>query len=146
MAAENLHLTLRFLGGVASATVEALAGELAGLEAFAFQLQTGGLGSFGSGRRVRVVFLRLEQGEQEALALARRVEDACRRLGLPPEERPFNAHVTLARARDRFGAQLPELPPPPALAPWRAAELIVYRSRLGRPAVRYEPLHTFRLS
>ncbi len=126
--------------------VEGLALELAALSAPGFVLQTGGLGSFGRGSRVRVVFLRLLQGEPEVLALARRIEAACRRLGLPPEERPFNAHVTLARARDRFGAALPDLPAPPADAGWHAGELIVYRSRPGPGGPRYEPLHSFGLS
>ncbi|HLQ62188.1 MAG TPA: RNA 2',3'-cyclic phosphodiesterase [Candidatus Acidoferrales bacterium] len=145
VAAENLHLTLRFLGGVQAAVAEALARELAELAAPAFELQLGGLGSFGRGRRVRVIFLRLEKGEPEAAVLARRVEEACRSLRLPPEERPFNAHLTLARARDRFGAPLPELPSPPELPGWRAAELIVYRSRLGRQGARYEAVHSFPL-
>ena len=46
-------------------------------------------------------------------ALAAKVEAECGSAGLEPEARRFNAHLTLARARARDGASLPELPPPP---------------------------------
>ncbi len=125
---ENLHLTIRFLGHVELTLAE------------------GDIGSFKRSRLVRVVWLGLTSGEDEIKALAAKVEAECGSAGLEPEARRFNAHLTLARARARDGASLPELPPAPDLAAWRADELILYRSRLGRAGSLYEPLRRIRLS
>jgi RNA 2',3'-cyclic 3'-phosphodiesterase len=81
-----------------------------------------------------------------AVALAAQVEAECGRAGLAPEARPFQPHLTLARARDRDGSALPPLPPLPALSPWRASELVLYSSHLGRLAAVYEPLQTLALN
>jgi RNA 2',3'-cyclic 3'-phosphodiesterase len=106
----------------------------------AFDLKLGDLGTFKRGRLARVVWLSLSAGAREAAALAELVEAECVRAGLEPEGRRFNAHLTLARARARDGSQLPVLPKPPDLPGWRATELILYRSRLGRGGSVYETL------
>jgi RNA 2',3'-cyclic 3'-phosphodiesterase len=93
-----------------------------------------------------VVWLGLASGQEEIAALAKQVEAECVGAGLEPEARRYHAHLTLARARARDGALLPELPAPPELEPWRADELILYRSRPGRGGSVYEPLRRIRLS
>ena len=143
---ENLHLTIRFLGHVELTLAEGIADRLATASLTAFDLQLGDIGSFKRSRFVRVVWLGLTSGEDEIKALAAKVEAECGSAGLEPEARRFNAHLTLARARARDGASLPELLPPPELAAWRADELILYRSRLGRAGSLYEPLRRIRLS
>jgi 2'-5' RNA ligase len=94
---------------------------------------------------VRVVWIGLRAGTEAAVALAAQVEAECGRAGLAPEARPFQPHLTMARARDRDGSALPPLPPLPVLSPWRASELVLYSSHLGRPAAVYEPLQRLRL-
>jgi RNA 2',3'-cyclic 3'-phosphodiesterase len=143
--AANLHLTIRFLGQVEEAVAEGIVDRLAAHDLRAFDLRLGGLGTFKRGRLVRVVWLGLASGGGEIRALAAAVEAETVGAGLEPEARHFNAHLTLARARPREGAPLPELPPPPEQAPWRAEELILYRSRLGRAGSVYEPLRSLRL-
>jgi 2'-5' RNA ligase len=91
------------------------------------------------------VWIGLRTGGGEAVALAAQVEAECGRAGLAAESRPFQPHLTLARARDRDGAALTPLPPLPVLEPWRASELVLYSSHLGRPAAVYEPLQRMRL-
>ena len=138
--ASNLHLTVRFLGHVELAMAEGIADRVAASGPRAFDLQLGDLGTFRRGRLARVVWLGLNAGAREAAALAELVEAECVQAGLEPEGRRFNAHLTLARARARDGSQLPVLPKPPDLPGWRATELILYRSRLGRGGSVYEPL------
>jgi 2'-5' RNA ligase len=136
---ENLHLTIRFVGSVDRTVVEAVAGGLEGACA-GFEIGLGETGTFGRGRGARVVWLGLHAGADEATALAATVDAACRHAGLAGEERPFRAHLTLARARSRDGSKLPDLPAAPALSPWRAGELVLYSSRLTRSGAIYEPL------
>jgi RNA 2',3'-cyclic 3'-phosphodiesterase len=144
--AQNLHLTIRFLGHVEGSLAEGIAGRLAEAGLRAFDLQLGELGTFKRGRLVRVVWLGLTSGGEEISALASRVEEECKKAGLEAEARRFNAHLTLARARPRDGAPLPDFGPLPELDAWRAEELILYRSHLGRAGSVYEPLRRIRLS
>lgn len=112
----------------------------------AFEARLGEVGTFQRGRLVRVVWLGLNSGGEELASLAAAVEAESIRAGVEPEGRKFHAHLTLARARARDGAVLPELPALPALAAWRADELILYRSHLGRGGSVYEPLRRLTLN
>lgn len=143
--AANLHLTIRFLGHVAPSVAQGIAARVEAAATPGFDLGLGDLGTFRRGRLARVVWLGLSSGEAEAAALACVVEAESVRAGLEPENRRFSAHLTLARARPRDGAELPALSPPPRLPAWRTTELILYRSRLGRAGSVYEPVRTIPL-
>jgi 2'-5' RNA ligase len=142
----NLHLTIRFIGGIEREAVDQIADRIGALAPVGFDLALGDLGTFKRGRLVRVVWLGLRSGPEAASALAAQVEAECARAGLVAEARPFQAHLTLARARHRDGSALPALPPPPALGPWRATELILYSSHLSKAGAVYEPIRTVPLS
>lgn len=137
-------MTLRFVGSVEDTVLGRLRSELKSVRAEPFALALGGLGTFG-GRRPRVVWLSVESGAEQLGGLAEQVEQACWRASLEPEERPFRAHLTLARAASRDGAVLPELPPPPSLEPWLVGKFVLYESRLGRGPAVYVPLAEFAL-
>jgi len=143
--AANLHLTVRFIGNVDRALVEAIADRLGARPLSAFDLELGTLGTFGRGRRARVVWQGLRAGAEEVTALAAKVDAECAAAGLMGEKRPFQAHLTLARARAGDGAELPTLPEPPHLSPWRATELVLFASRLSRAGAVYEPLRALKL-
>ena len=144
--AGNLHLTIRFIGSIERDVVEQAAERLDELPLRGFELGLGEVGTFKRGRLVRVVWLQVHAGDGPARELATQVEAECVRVGLEPDIRPFQPHLTLARARPRGGAELPPLPAPPELPPWRAEELVLYSSHLGRAGAVYEALHTVRLS
>jgi 2'-5' RNA ligase len=144
--AANLHLTVRFIGSIESTLAEGMADRLAERQLAAFDLELGEVGTFKRGRLVRVVWLQVRAGADAARELAAQVEAECIRDSLAPETRPFQPHLTLARARLRDGAVLPALPDPPVLQPWRAGELVLYRSRQGRAGSVYEPLRRVKLS
>lgn len=143
---DSLHLTLRFLGHVDTSVALGIATKLASSPLRSFELQPGESGVFKSGRLVRVVWMGLRAGTEEALALARQIEAECKTAGVPGEERRLRPHLTLARSRARGGSSLPPLPAPPALAAWRADELILYRSRPARGGSVYDALRVLRLS
>ena len=122
------HLTLKFLGDTPESAVPgveaALRAALAGTAAF--DLRTGALGCFPSGRAPRVLWLGLD-GDLAPLTAARdAVEAAIAPLGWPTEARPFSPHLTLGRLRpeaspaERAGigkAAGTIWPPPPTPSP-----------------------------
>jgi 2'-5' RNA ligase len=101
VATENLHLTLKFLGGVEPDHLEAVATTLGTVAAedTAFDLALQGLGAFPTPTRLRVIWAGASSGAVEVAGLATRVEAALAPLGFAPEGRPFSAHITLGRVR-----------------------------------------------
>lgn len=102
---KNIHLTLKFLGDVSPADVDALTRMLR-TEADAcpsFDFTVGGLGSFPSPRRARVLWVGI-QAPAELEALQRGIESAAVRLGFESDPRLFSPHLTLGRVRDRIAA------------------------------------------
>jgi len=97
---QNIHLTLKFLGDVAPANVDVLT-QMLGVEAGKldpFDIHIGGLGSFPSLKRPRVLFVGV-QAPAGLEALYRGIEFACARLGYESEARGFSPHLTLGRVK-----------------------------------------------
>jgi 2'-5' RNA ligase len=96
--AENLHLTLRFLGEVAETSTAGLLARLRlRLEALeGFHCALAGLFLFPHTSRPRVVAARLSS-EPRLPELARAIEAAVVEEGFERESRAFHAHITLAR-------------------------------------------------
>jgi 2'-5' RNA ligase len=103
--AENLHLTLKFLGNIAEERVpsimDALAAAAQGIGPF--DMRVCGLGAFPSLRRPRVVWAGVREGAEQATHLAQAVERELGSLGFEPEKRQFSAHITLGRVRSAAG-------------------------------------------
>ena len=97
---ENMHLTLKFLGDVSPTNVDLLTRMLSAEadSAHCFDLQIGGLGSFPSLRKPRVLYIGI-QAPAGLEALQRGVEAASRRLGYESEDRGFSPHLTIGRVR-----------------------------------------------
>jgi RNA 2',3'-cyclic 3'-phosphodiesterase len=96
--AQNIHLTLKFLGEVSSTNLELLT-KLIKAETIrhrSFQIQVGELGAFPTLRRPRVIWVGI-QAPPALMSLQHSIESETIRLGYAVEERPFSAHLTLAR-------------------------------------------------
>ncbi len=98
---DGLHLTLRFLGPTPEAllaptiaAVEAVAANAAG----PIPIELSGSGTFPSGRRPRTLWIGVSAGVDALSALAAQTEAALVATGWPPDDRPFRAHLTLARS------------------------------------------------
>ncbi len=93
----DLHLTLRFVGDIGHAQARDFTAELAAIQLNAFSLALQGLGEFG-GDEPRAIWAGVAPSAPLDM-LARATERAARNAGLPPENRTFKPHVTLARLR-----------------------------------------------
>src|SRR3989449_1353826 len=119
---EAIHLTLKFLGDIQEAQVDALREILlkAAASARPFTLEARGLGAFPNPRAPREIWLGLH-GKSEDMAELQRlqaaVEDGAAALGFAKEARAFTPHLTLARIRDRGGAGAAGAGPPPPREP-----------------------------
>jgi 2'-5' RNA ligase len=145
--AENLHVTLKFLGETDSAKLGALqnvlsavcSGEPVGLE---FR----GLGFFPNEKRPRVFWAGME-ASPNLKTLAADIDQATHRLGYPLEERPFTPHLTLARF------QPPGIPPKllqaiqvksaQAFGSLRTGEFHLIESKLKPTGAEYTTVQTF---
>lgn len=143
-----MHLTLRFLGEVAEERLGTLRRALGDtVPPVDVELTLDGTGTFGPPVRTSAVWLGVG-GDGEALrVLAGRVEAAVVAAGLPSEERPLSAHITLARVsrratRDdrRAVAEAVTLLPSPPPSSFRARSVTLVQSHLGRGGPRYQAL------
>jgi RNA 2',3'-cyclic 3'-phosphodiesterase len=95
--AENLHITLKFLGETDQAKLPAIQQGLASIsnmEPVSFRFH--GLGFFPSERYPRAFWVGMKTSVKLIL-LAEAIDEETHELGFPLEKRPFTPHLTLAR-------------------------------------------------
>jgi 2'-5' RNA ligase len=135
---ERCHLTMRFLGDREPSAVERLTGAIeaavAGLSRF--EVELAGLGCFPKPERARVLWLGTRAGREQLVALAARLESELAGAGVDPDDRPFQPHLTLARA-GRRPFRLGRDPLPNPFASFMATELTLVESVLGGPDAGY---------
>lgn len=148
--AENLHITLAFLGNIsgeqAGALRRSLGDQLGGVRGF--ELPFARLGPMPSARRARMFWASWDDPEGACAGLASKVGLACASCGVVLEARSFKAHATLVRARrpravgDRVMAALDAAAVGvPAFVSVRSATL--FSSTLTRSGARYEALESW---
>jgi 2'-5' RNA ligase len=146
---EGVHLTLKFLGSVSTEVLEKLFLAIAPVvEAWSpFDLRIHGLGCFPSIRNARVLWVGIAQGGAEASSLQKAVEDKSAELGLQPEARPFQPHLTLGRVRSPKGrdllAEAIESHKDAEVGTFRASEVYLFKSELRPSGAVYTKLQTF---
>ena len=142
---EKFHVTLRFVGRADQVGKERI---MAALDAAdlgpAFPYRIGGFGVFPRPRKATVAWAGLERDEGRLSVLASVVDEAVASAGFGHEERPFRAHLTLARIRPP--ADLRAVVAAPAGIPARAGEVVFYLSRTEGPRTTYHPLERFSLA
>jgi len=144
---ENWHITLRFLGWTDDVAYDRL---LAALDEAdlgpSFDVMLGEMGAFPRPKSATVIWLAADKGRDQLEELATEAEDAAQIAGFSPEDRPFQAHLTLSRVRPAKDASGLIDSFPGADLGWKCRSVVVYRSHLGRGGARYEPLETFPLT
>lgn len=103
--AQNMHLTLKFIGNIAASHLDFLKQML--IQSVnsqrQFDLQVGGIGSFPNLKRPRVLWVGIH-APADLTSLQKNVEAGAVRLGYEKEERAFSPHLTLGRVRQNVSA------------------------------------------
>ncbi len=95
--AENLHVTLKFIGEVSAGKLDPIRGALVGVRSDQrVALEFRSLGFFPNEKHPRVLWAGI-QASPNLKPLAASIEDALEKLAIPRERRPFEPHLTLAR-------------------------------------------------
>jgi 2'-5' RNA ligase len=140
--ADNIHLTLKFLGDIPQASVrnlsEAASRAVAGVAPFKIRLeQTGVFPPHGS---PRVLWIGVNDCEGKLGELHNHLEAECEKAGFLRESRTFHPHLTIARLRQPQHART--LTAPHKAMDFEAAEivvseLLVIRSELSSAGSKY---------
>ena len=148
--AENLHVTLKFLGEVPDTQVPRICDALKAISANPIRLQPDRIKCLPERGPVRVIGVGLG-GELERInQLFQDVEQAVEPLGFARERRAYRPHITLARLRSFLPsdarrtlseAGTKHLPGPEFIA----AEFVLMQSQLNPKGARYIPLARFPL-
>jgi RNA 2',3'-cyclic 3'-phosphodiesterase len=132
VGAEELHLTLRFIGEVDPETCSAIKTALSGISFAAFPLTLRGVGHFPPNRRPRVLWVGMDPCDR-LVQLQLELELALIETGIPADERRFSPHITLARLKETppaavngFEIRHSDL----ACPPFEVSEFILYSSVL----------------
>jgi len=150
--AQNIHLTLKFLGSVPDASVaravEILRECADGMGPFS--LEIAGAGGFPDLKRPRVIFVCAADQPPVAAELARRLNEQMAEIGAERDDRPYQNHITLGRVREpRHLAQLTqrlESLQGKSFGSMQAAELTLMESRLTPAGPIYSPVERVRLA
>ncbi|MEO8741286.1 MAG: RNA 2',3'-cyclic phosphodiesterase [Casimicrobiaceae bacterium] len=137
VAADNLHLTLAFLGERPADLVARLSEVAAGIECAAFTLQ---LDDVGYWRKTGLAWLGAVAPPVELTNLQRELVRVLAGVGVEQEARLFAAHITLVR---RIGTIVPR-----RLASriaWHVDSFSLVASELGREGARYSVVETWPL-
>ena len=148
--AENLHVTLKFLGEVEEEKLAAVRTALAGIRSEqAVALEFRGLGFFPNEKHPRVFWAGME-APPNLKTLAADIEGAVEKLGISREKREFSPHLTLARF------ERPRLPDPLRqaiaenarrdLGSLRTNEFHLIQSKLKPSGAEYTTLASFRFA
>ena len=143
---DGLHLTLRFLGHTTTERaidVESVVAAAAAATA-PIDLVLAGAGAFPSPARPRVLWIGVTAGGERVADLVEELGRGLAPLGWPPEERPYRAHLTLARTDGAPGgrataARLSEVAGGVRIV-CAASQLALMESHTGRGPARYTTL------
>lgn len=144
---ENMHITLQFLGNVRENELPLICRSLEkAVRPFpAFDVVCRGVGAFPSIERPRVIWIGVDEGREELIALQGAVEQAMKELGFRGEARRFEAHLTIGRIRSET-ADAPELAAfveqneAYDASVFDVSEVTVYSSHLKRNGPKYEAI------
>ncbi len=105
--AENIHLTLHFLGAVEERDLEAMKPLLdeAAARFPAPALEFRGLGCFPNDHAPKVIWVGLRRAGPPLTDFHAALKPVIRRFGIQPDTRPFHPHLTLARVKSLRGVR-----------------------------------------
>ncbi len=143
---ENQHVTLKFLGSTPAETFDRIneaCAEVAPRHRPA-PVSLTRFGSFPSTRRIRVLWVGMDDRDGLLPALTADLDGVLETLGFEPEKRAYTPHLTLARFKVPQRVNEPLADEPLDLS-FDVGSFVLYRSHLSPRGARYEALRTFLL-
>lgn len=143
----NYHVTIRFVGEIDEGTASDLDAAVASLRAPRFNLAIAGLGYFGPAEKPRAVIATLDP-EPGLEHLFDRLGSIMARVGVPPEQRRFVPHVTLAYCAKPGAAEIQRFVAANnlfRLAPFAVDRFHLIRSYLTKAGSFYEDIAEYPL-
>lgn len=142
----QLHLTLRFIGEVDRHRAEDIAAALGSINGPPIDLALNSVGIFDRRGRVDALWAGVSPHD-ELKALHNRVDRACLGVGVPPDQRVYLPHITLARLNRSSG------PPDDFLSlhaglsssPFTIGQFGLFESELGREGAVYHLVERYSL-
>lgn len=159
VAAESLHLTLKFIGEWPAERLDELKAALVAVRGQPTEVTFSGTGFFPTPKSARVFWIGIQAGPELA-SLAGAIDAATSSLGIEKEQRAFTPHLTLARtgsgrpqrmSSDRTNFSFRRLQeklaamPAPAFGTMSAREFFLYESKLSPRGAVYTELASFPL-
>ncbi len=146
--AENLHLTLKFLGEVEPKRLDAITESLGKISTTRIELVGQALECFPNRGSIRIVAASMGGTLAPLGALHQAIEQRCQHLGFEREQRVYRPHATLARARPVLSPKFRQVAldatascwPGPAFAP---GEFVLMNSELSPQGSKYSTVARF---
>ena len=140
LPAEQIHLTMSFLGVVDTLREERLRESLSNVHVPPFFLPIQGVGTFG-GSRPTVVWAGVGKAHPHLFALHHHIQDAVLQAGVEPDLKPFHPHITIGRVKNASQAAL--LPflrrnAETEFDLWKVTGFTLYSSHLSEEGARHE--------
>lgn len=144
-SAEQMHLTLRFIGEAEPQQEEDIRATLARLRFHPFEVSLRGIGLFGKARKPRALWVGVDdQGPLKHLH--EKIDQSLTSAGFPTEARKFTPHVTLARFGKGRVRRLEDFLDHYAglsLPPFEASSFALFSSQLSHNGAQYRIEETF---
>ena len=147
--AENLHLTLKFLGETPADRVEDIAATLHDIAATVppFTVDIADCGAFPHDRAPRVLWVGFQDTSGVVRQLAQALDERLQRYGFAREQHAFRPHVTIGRVKE---ARIPDIlrrlkAQPFTAMPASFQAMTFMRSALHPAGAIYTPLHICKL-
>lgn len=149
-----IHLTLQFLGDTPADSVPKLSAAMTKNTAAVpqFSLSLAKVGAFPNLKRPRIIWAGIE-ANPALITLHRTVTAATTSVGIPPDKKPFNPHLTIGRVKNyargsdyRTIADTLSRANIGKIATFQVEHIALIRSQLTKQGPIYTPLHTVELS
>ncbi|MDQ2904529.1 MAG: RNA 2',3'-cyclic phosphodiesterase [Ktedonobacteraceae bacterium] len=151
----SIHLTLAFLGELSDEQLAQArqATEAASQQLSPFEYRLSRLGTFGSPRQPRVIWMGIDEPTGSLVQLHRVLQRGLELPGFEVDRRPLAAHLTLARIKSPLSPDqlqslqhfLQTVQVPSSLPPQAVTQVNVMKSELSRSGARYTCLWAYTL-
>ncbi len=148
---ERIHLTLKFFGNINESRIEPLVKSIEGQiwATVPFPLRVKGIGAFPHLKNPRVIWIGLLDEKEVLISFQKRIEAELEKIEFEPEDRPFQAHLTLGRVKSSRGrnelVERMERYREEEFGAFRVDKVILFKSDLRPTGPIYTPLREIRL-